>query len=271
MTRRSSSPLATIQQDLLDGTVPTTRMLQKVVLLGNSIGSSKLVNWAKQELNGYDRDEELPEYRKIRAQILIDYTTPRGLWSKRSIGSEDLPAFVREEGVGNEVPLRNSLAELEGFANGQDGPSVNIALPGGDIIAKAMTRAQEDPFINIDRVYYCVMRPAFHGVVEAVRTALADLIGEIIRVLPEEDMAPPKELADQAVNFLNTGERSTFVINTSQATGGSTSTATMTRPEPKPDGSWWTRWRRRGIAVGVATMIGATATVLSWLQIAPWS
>lgn len=271
MSRRGVSPLVTIQQDLLDGTVPTTRILQKCVLLGNSIGSTTLVDWAKQELNGYTGDDDLPGYRRIKTQMLMDYNTPQGIWSKRSIGPEDLPDFVQERGIDNEVRLNNSLAELEAFATGADGAAVNIALPSGDMIAKFMTQKIGDPFVEVTRVYYCVMRPAFHGVVEAVRTALADIIGEMLRVLPQDDIEPPKELADQAVHFMNTGERATIVINTSQASGGSTSTATMTRTEPKPNESWWKRWRNRGIAVGIATILGATATVLTWLQIAPWS
>jgi hypothetical protein len=272
MSCRGTSSLATIQQDLLDGTVPTTRILQKCVLLANSIGSTKLVSWAKLELNGYAGvGDELPPYRKIKAQLLMDYSTPQGIWSKRSIGPEDLPDFVREEGVGNEVRLTNGLAELEAFATGIDGPSVNIALPGGDLIAKIMVRDLNDPFVDIHRVYHCVMRTAIHGVVEAVRTALADIIGEMLRVLPKDDLEPPRELADQAVHFMSTGERSTIVFNTSQASTGSTSTATLSRPEPAKDESWWKRWRNRGIAVGIATILGATATVLSWLEIAPWS
>lgn len=258
-----------IRQDLLDGTVSTTRILQKCVLLGNSVGSTAMRDWARKELDGYGSEAELPAYRKIKAQILIDGQNGRYFFKGQSIGPEDLPEVVQEAGIGNEVSLPHGLAELEALAESDDGPAANLSLPGGDMIKRMMNRDIGEPFAQIHRVYYCVMRTSFRGVIEAVRTTLADLIGEMLRVLPDDQMTPSKELADQAVNFMNTGERATIVLNTSQASHGSTSTASSSPPAAEE--SWWKQWRKRGIVIGIFSMCGATAGVLNYLQIAPWN
>jgi hypothetical protein len=98
---------------------------------------------------------------------------------------------------------------------------------------------------SLIRVYYSVMRTSFHGVIEAVRTALSDLV--------------------------NTGERATIVFTSSQANSGGTSTASSSPPAAAAEESWWKRWRKRGIVIGIFSMSGATAGVLNYLQIAPWS
>jgi hypothetical protein len=68
-----------------------------------------------------------------------------------------------------------------------------------------------------------------------------------------------------------TGEHSQVSVTNSQASGSSTSTATTTVERTETDESWWKRWRKRGIIIGIFSMCGATAGVLNYLQIAPWS
>lgn len=261
------SPLAVIQQDLLDGTESTTRILQKVVLLGNQIGSTDLADWARKELYGYEHGDELPPYRTIPAVLQLDGWAGYNQVSHKCIGPEDLPKEAREAGIGNEVSLRNGIAELEAFASKSE--TLSLALPNGTLIAKLMSARLQQPFQGVERVYWAVGPASFHGVVEAIRTALADLVGEMLRVLPSEDETPPKELADQAVNFLNTGKRPTIILNNSQAAGGSTSTATLAPPKPEKAESWLTRWRNRGIFIGAFTVVGGAAAALDWLGIVP--
>lgn len=35
--------------------------------------------------------------------------------------------------------------------------------------------------------------------------------------------------------------------------------------------SWWTRWRKRGLLIGLATVVSAVAGVATWLGWTPWS
>lgn len=266
-----SSPLHKLQQDLLDGSVSTTRMLQNCMLLAGAAGSTELRTWARRELEGYPASVDLPDRRKIVAQLYVDGQNGNWLFKEQGIGPEDLPDFVQDAGVGNEVPLRQGLAEIEALAEG-DAMFVHLSLPGGETIKKAMNHElrKTDPYAQVHRVYWSASRAVFRGVVEGVRTALADLISELVRILPPNQAVPSKEQADQAVHFTVTGESASIHFNNSQATGGSTSTATLSSAPPENE-TWWRRWRKRGIVVGLIGMAGATAGVLNWLQFYPFS
>lgn len=181
--------------------------------------------------------------------------------------------MVQEAGIGNEISFRQGLAELEDLATG-DTRFVHLGLPGGDMVKKMMNRdmRKTDPFAQIHRVYWSASQSAIRGAVEGVRTALADLISELVRTLPPDQQVPSKEQADQAVQFTVTGEQANVTFTSSQASGGSASLATTTTAAtPGAEESWWKRWRNRGIVVGLIGMAGATAGVLNYLDVTPWS
>jgi hypothetical protein len=50
---------------MLDESEPLAGFLRKYLLLGAETGSDSLRQWARKELNGYDKDDELPGYRKL--------------------------------------------------------------------------------------------------------------------------------------------------------------------------------------------------------------
>jgi len=267
-----NSQLFKIQRDLLEGTVSTTRMLQNCMLLAGATGSTELRTWARRELEGYPGDADLPGYRKIFAQIYVDGQNGAWFFKEQSIGPEDLPEVVREAGINNKVLFYQGLAELEALAT-RDDQFIHLSLPRGDMIKKIMNHelCKREPYAQYHRVYYAASRAAIHGVVEGVRTALADLVSELVRTLPSDQQLPSKEQADQAVHFTVTGEHSQVSVTNSRASGSSTSTATTTVERTEKDESWWKRWRKRGIIIGIFSMCGATAGVLNYLQIAPWS
>jgi hypothetical protein len=49
------------------GNSSTASLLQKCILLGGQVGSERLRDWARQELKGYDRVDQVPEYRRVSA------------------------------------------------------------------------------------------------------------------------------------------------------------------------------------------------------------
>lgn len=264
----SPSPLAVIQRDLLDGTAPLTRMLQKCVLLANSIGSTDLRDWARLELDGYSGVADVPDCRKLHADLCLSAQSGPNTINRQTIDPASLPAKVRELGVGNDVVIRHGIAEIEHMA-AQTEP-INLSIPASETLARILTDNQTNPFVVVTGVFWSVMPVTLHGIVEAVRTRLADLVGEMIRVLPSEDITPPKELADQAVHFVNSGERATIVVNTSMASGHSTSTATASPPTPAAEESWWKRLRKKGIVLTLIAAAAGVAGVLNWLHVYPW-
>jgi hypothetical protein len=56
-----------------------------------------------------------------------------------------------------------------------------------------------------------VSRASVRGVLSRVRTALAELVAELIALTPRDQEVPDRQAADQVVQFVITGDRS--VIN----------------------------------------------------------
>ena len=71
----SAGLLADLQAGLRDDNGSTTSLLQKCILLGGQVGSERLRDWARQELKGYDRIDQVPKYRRVSAPLCIDSAT----------------------------------------------------------------------------------------------------------------------------------------------------------------------------------------------------
>jgi hypothetical protein len=265
---RDQSLLAVIEQDLLGDKAATTSILQKCIILGGRAGSTALRDWAKRELDGYTKDSEIPQYRRIHAQICLDGQAGNGLIRGQSIGPEDLPDVARESGIGNELPLPQGVGELEALARSDsDQRSIRISLPSSSLLVKLMN-ANAEPWNQVHEVYWKVQRETLQGVVDRVRTAAAELVGELLHTMSSDQGTPSKEQADQAVHFAITGDRAKVTFNNAQASAGSTITAAATEPEKE---SWFKRWRKRGIIASLIAAAGATAGVLNYLNYMPWS
>ena len=70
---------------------------------------------APRELKGYGGDYELPEYRRVPAQIPIDGATMTGRVNGQPIARSSLPDFVQEQ-VREEVELRDGVGAIEALA-----------------------------------------------------------------------------------------------------------------------------------------------------------
>ena len=61
-----------IESEAMDGDV--VKALRLCIKLGGHSGSADLRQWAERELNGYDSEDELPDYRRINAPLCYDGT-----------------------------------------------------------------------------------------------------------------------------------------------------------------------------------------------------
>jgi hypothetical protein len=267
VTNRSRRLIDDIETGLQDDNVSTTALLRKCVFLGGHTGSAELRDWATKELKGYGREDELPRYRRIGAPICIDAVLGYNIVKGQIISPSSLPEMAQEAGLDESVRLTVSVAQLEDMAR-QDGDSIKLMLPGGSILMNVMS-ASMDEFEQITALYWNVSKTSIRGVVDQVRTALAELIAELVATAPDERMTPPKEAADQAVRMIVTGRRNTVNLVNAQASEGGTNTITPA-PTAAPPESFFARWRKRGIVVGIATVAAAVFGLLQWMQWMPW-
>src|ERR1017187_7697787 len=184
MAKSGMSLLAELEAGLRDDKTTTTSLLQKCILLGGKAGSERLRDWARQELKGYHEVDLVPEYRRVVAPLCIDGATFGGLITGQQISSMSLPEFAREY-VTEDLALTNALGELEGISRGPE-DTVRLQPPDAQELV-VLWNHQNSSADRITRLYWQVSRSTIAGVITGVRTALAELVAELLAVVPDGD------------------------------------------------------------------------------------
>jgi hypothetical protein len=261
MFNRERGPFAQIERDAHDERVALATTLRKCIALGAQTRNAELRDWATNELNGYRRDDEVPEYRIIHAPLMIDGTTFNTMISGEIISSSvDLPEFARDY-VTERMLLAHSVDALEALvrqAHRANEGSVHLAPSGSAELIKLMNYQLRDQYRAISRLYWSVSTVRLEGVLGQIRTTLVRLVAEMRAAMGEDQTSPAPEHAAEAVHVvLNGGSRNTVTI--SQASVGGTATVAAPATSESP---FWTRGRTiGGIVVGICTVIAALAGV----------
>lgn len=263
MPDESAAPLiAEIERDLLDG-VHVADILRKLIILGGRAGSSDLRDWAAQELRGYADVlvEDLPSYRKVPAMIQMDAVIGHHQVRHQTVAPHELPEEARAH-IANEAPFYQGIGEIQAMAEGVgEGKTVRIALPGERTLAQVMDSASGNPYQHISAIYWSVGVAALEGLVDQVRTRLAELLGELRAVTPVNAEIPTATQATAAVNVVVHGRSNSVRVGHASGEGTSASADGV----EASDGPFWTMGRRIGaVAVGVATI---ASTAIGWWQL----
>jgi AbiTii len=259
VTKRTDRLLREIEQDALDEKKSMAAVLNKVIALGGRVDSTKLRDWARRELQGYTPEDELPEYRKIYAPLLMDAATMTGIIKGQQLSPWDLPDFAQKD-ISNDLIMPKGIGEIERLAR---------SCPPGDAVKiSPYMAAQLVQFMNmtghwngrIERIYWGVSPTILEGIVDQVRTRTIALISEIIADMPEGAVTPSRETADNAFELAVTGKQNK--INVIAAQGGSTVPA----PPPEESTAGWMKaaaWVF-GAIIAIAAMIFTLMQVQGW-------
>jgi hypothetical protein len=267
MARRDETLISEIERDLLDGK-PLADLLRKCIVLGGRSGSVELRDWASRELRGYNVGDELPAYRTVPAPILADAVTGNAIIKGQRIPLSGLPDFVQEN-VDEEIPLRQGVGELEALVKGKAADEgIHFSLPMAADIGRLIDSRSGNPWQHINALYWSVIPAAIYGVVDNIRTTLAELISELVGTMPTGQDVPTPDQAHQAVQVAVHGRRSQVTVTTSQASGSATSVvAQESQPPASEETGFWTRGRKIGAAiVGLATIISAIVAVIAYVH-----
>lgn len=257
--KRGHGLLSQIEREIL-ADKPLDSILRKLILLGGRAGSSELRDWAAKELRGYRNDEDLPAYRKVPAVIQIDGAVPGGHIQHQSISTMDLPDFAQDE-IDEIVPLTLGVGEIQAaIAQHRGDRMLKLQLPGGSLLVKYMNGTQHFSGTVTD-LYWAVSTISLEGVLDQIRTRLAELVGELLAGTPLGQELPSAEQASNAVALVINGRGARVSIN--QASGGGT--IATTTPSVETESGFWTAGRRIGaLLVGVATVAGVG---IAWWQL----
>jgi hypothetical protein len=254
---KSRDLMVEIRRDLL-AEKPLATVLRKLILLGGDAGSTELRSWAVAELRGYSIDDDLPAYRTVTAPLQIDGVVPGATIRHQTISSFDLPDFARDD-LSESVPLRMSVREIQSLV-GQHASSWTAKLqpPGASLVVRFMNDSDR---INgrVTALYWAVSTIALEGVLDQVRTRLAELIAELRSTTAAGQNVPTAEQADNAVNLIINGHRNRVTVT--QRAQGPTITSTSEGSVQR----FWTRARLVGAAVvGFATLVGTVVAVIQF-------
>ncbi len=113
------------------------------------------------------------------------------------------------------------------------------------------------PGSHVAAVYWAVSNVSIRGLLVRVRTALAELVAELIVLTPRDQEVPDRLAADQATQFVITGDRPTINYSPQHATDGGTN-VTVGTPASGPV----TVSGAHGNAIGSQTASGANSSVV---------
>ena len=107
----SDSLLKQIQASLLESSSDLGPMLLKLRFLASKLGSVPLEEWVKFESEGYPKEAELPDYRKVGIHFTGSFSGPFG----SGIKNAPLPSYLIAEHAGKDwltYELRQSVASI---------------------------------------------------------------------------------------------------------------------------------------------------------------
>jgi AbiTii-like protein len=226
MAHRRDGLLAQIEADVVDDGVLLSSLLQKCIVLGGQAGSEKMRDWARQELHGYAGADTVPSYRHVPAAVMVLITNKAGYnGGTTRIDDSVFPPQVRDM-IRKDVDLEDAIlgggiGELEALAS--KGVDEHHLIPSwASFIKDTLNQFNMDAVSRVAEVYWSVPNASIRNVLVRVRTALAELVAELIALTPQDQEVPDKVAADQAVQFVITGDHPTIHYNSQQATGGGT-------------------------------------------------
>jgi hypothetical protein len=185
-----------------------TDALLKTKVLLHSLGQTELIAWVNSELNGYREEQEIPEYRKVPAQVLANLSS-----ISFQADSHPLPIghLTKEQREGLETEnMPQSLAVLEKFSENPDGALTSpIPLEYNGLLGKTLARG-----VSIQRAWSQIQISSVVQILTEVRSRLLDFVLNLRDKLPDEPSAEEKKSIDTKSLFNNAilGDNATIII-----------------------------------------------------------
>ena len=166
--------------------------------------------------------------------------------------------MIREKVDLEDAVLGGGIGELEALAS--EGTEEHRLIPSwSGFIRDTLNEFNMGPTSRVAEVYWSVSNASIRGLLVRVRTALAELVAELITLTPQDQEVPDKVAADQAVQLVITGDRPTIHYSPQHATDGGTNVTVGGASAPGPV----TISGAHGSAIGSQTASGADSSVVA--------
>ncbi|MEX2516662.1 MAG: response regulator receiver protein [Gammaproteobacteria bacterium] len=185
-----------------------TDALLKTKVLLHSLGQTELIAWVNSELNGYHDDQDIPDYRKVPAQVLANLASMTFQANSHPLPIGHLSDKQRENLESSN--LTQSLAVLEKFSENPDGSlSSPIPLEYNGLLGKHLANG-----VSIQRAWSQVEVSSIIQILTEVRSRLLDFVLNLKDQLPEDSSPQDRQAIDTKALFNNAilGDNATIII-----------------------------------------------------------
>lgn len=257
MARSDTKLLDEIERAAVDADGDIAVALRKCLILGGTLRSPELRDWATRELRGYEDADAVPPYRIVPAQLVLDGADVVKMVKGQEISPAQLPDFARDD-ISEQLDMTQPIGKIEDTIRdvrrrqANDG-TIAYGIQHGSSLAAYMTHEarQRGDFTTIQRIYKTTHVTELVGIVEQVRVRLTELIAELRAGM--HDGALTEGEARHAVSVAIGGNKNRVVVN-APSEG---SDVIVLR-----DSEGW-GWKAWALVCGLATIAGLVLTVLA--------
>lgn len=186
--------------------------LLKTKVLLHKIGHQELVEWVNDELNGYSDDKELPSYRRLLAQVLVNASN-----GAYSVTRQPIPLFHLTETEKERlqyVKMSQSLAVLENLVSDKGGHLQSpIPMEANHKLSKGLGNGY-----MVEKAWSEIQQADLYQIFIQVRSRLLDFIlnlkDQIGDLSSEQDIKKLTDSIDTSSLFNNAifGNNATIIV-----------------------------------------------------------
>lgn len=173
--------MATLLDQIIDGSsdegVKTPDLLRKVQVAATRIGAPGVVDWVKQELQGYTDDSDLPSYRKMQTVVMGHFTGPMQSQIKKQL--PPYPGFEDDFFI----EMRQPLITLQSFAEAEE--DAQLQWPIWRVEEYEKTGAFAIQFYGLFGAWNVITRQSLLGVIDTVRSKAMEFALELQESFPD--------------------------------------------------------------------------------------
>jgi hypothetical protein len=157
-----------LQRNALNIEVKVSELLWKTLAVATKLGLSDMVEWAQKELNGYKCNQECPDYRRLRGNIVAQNSVSRE-WCPVVEGCPSGTEKNADESILQKIqqrPVLQSLPSIESLLADSSNKTFRAEL---NEYAQAHFRQQDPTFIS----FSIELAPSqFEGILATIRTMI---------------------------------------------------------------------------------------------------
>ena len=168
-----------IIKDIANSSIDTVTALKRAKVLFSELGNKELLNWANNEIMGYSEDSSLPDYRKMKGNLIGSYFKGSMLthmkWNSVSLPLGNMPDDLKESLLS--VYIFNGIDGIKKLLE-KDSESDEgvIAKPIPADFFPAISHYNNDPFMMITSAQVEIGAHNLLNIISIVENRLLDAL-----------------------------------------------------------------------------------------------